>query len=202
MSASIRRRDRPEQDLVGLEHGTPQALLQRLDRSGSPEAGAPDERRPPPRRRRWRKIHSTTAPGSMRSGSFSSSADCRRDDLEPLAAEVRRTQVVELVVEPRRMDQRHPFDVEGAERGARWSDVPTTGRPQRWDSPSSMARLGVEADGVARARRGVADHVDRSGGEACRRRVQYRRRGQRAQGGRRCRRRSRRGPVVPRREDA
>jgi hypothetical protein len=109
--------DRPEQHLVQLHDGPTQPLLQRLDRSGGSDTGAADEH--------GLRVVGEMAGDPLDDGARFDAAEVvrkigrlRGDDLESLAAEVRRPQVVQLLVEPRRMDQRHAPYVEGLQRGA------------------------------------------------------------------------------------
>src|SRR3954452_1995645 len=130
--------DRPEQDLVGLEHGTSQALLQRPD--------PPAARKPVPPMKTasassltWRQTHSMTAPGSMRPGSFASPADseettwkpCRRKYAAPrwLSSSSNHGGWTNATRPTSRARNAAPAEC----------DVPATGTPQRSDSRSSMA---------------------------------------------------------------
>src|SRR3954449_3301389 len=95
-SMSVSRRDRIDQSNTWFDWSTGRptrsssASIARAARKPVPPMTTASASSP-----RWREIDSTTAPGSMSPGVVGEVGRLRGDDLEPLAAEVGRTQVIE-----------------------------------------------------------------------------------------------------------
>jgi len=151
----------PQQHLVRLEDGPTHPRLQCLDRSSRPEAVAADK----DHFRRIAKIMGYPFDDGTRLDTTRIVWDIRQfrcDDRESLAVKVGGTELIQLVLEPRWMDQRHPLDVQHPQSAYRRQ----TSRRNRKIHPvresADHVCLGVKTDRIRRSCRRICDHLDRS----------------------------------------
>ena len=170
----------PEQHLIRGEDRSIDRSLKRRDCFRRPEPVPPDEHRLGP------VVHMPRRPLVDRGGLNSAriqreSGRLCRDDVEAGVSEVGSAKLVQLSIEPRRVDERDAPDLEDAQcehrRRARRDDR-NADSPRH---PRDEGRLGGESDRIRSCRRCVGDDVERAPAEQVGQLIEYVRGGQRTQ---------------------